>query len=110
MTTGPNFFTKYLYFLGKSVDEKRPEKNNYYPLIYDDRVATAFVKIAVESDNNSNKVEPHPLELVTAHARPARYAYMNYMRFAANQALVIDCELDKIEYFMFRHENWKNML
>ena len=105
---GPNFFTKYLYFLGKSADERRP-KRKYYPLIYDDRVATAFVKIAVDSARGPTNAQPHLLKLITAHARPARYAYLNYMRFARQQALAIDCDLDKIEYFMFRHEQWEDL-
>jgi hypothetical protein len=85
---GPNFFTKHLYFLGKSKGQRRP------PLIFDDRVAAGIVKLTAQSATS--------LELVTVHAKPKVDAYLKYLAFAHAEADKIGCAPDQIEYFLFR--------
>jgi hypothetical protein len=87
---GPNFFTKHFYFLGKS------SGMNQYPLIFDDRVAAGLVKIGVPPvyrDPLFNMVR------VSAVRKPAEY--INYLTYVQNQAALINCDLDQIEYYLF---------
>lgn len=84
---GPNFFSKHLYFVGKAA-----EINNY-PLIFDDRVASGLVRLAL-SDGACT-------DLVTIHAKTKQNAYLAYLRFAHEQAKRLKCEPDQIELFLF---------
>lgn len=85
---GPSFLTKHLYFLGKSSGESK------YPLIFDNRVAVGLARLSL-SDSAC-------LDIVSIQALPKRSAYIKYLEFARNQSTVIDCDLDQIEYFLFR--------
>lgn len=84
---GPNFFTKHFYFTGKAQGLKQ------YPLIFDNRVATGLVKIAL--GNNSN------LAMVNVSAARTPKAYLEYLAYANREAKRIGCEPDQIEYFLF---------
>lgn len=84
---GPNFFTKHLYFLGKS------SGINLYPLIFDNRVASGIVKLSLNSSKN--------LDFVNVSTKTTPEAYLTYLKLVCKEAEVIECELDKIEYFLF---------
>ncbi len=84
---GPNFFTKHFYFLGKAT------YGDSYPLIFDDRVATGFVKLRCTDGIILDSVR------VSADRTPA--AYLSYLKFAREWSQKIGCDLDKIEYFLF---------
>lgn len=85
---GPNFFTKYFYFLGKS----KLLKN--YPIIFDDRVANGLVKLITSNNSNLNLVQ------VSTLRKPK--AYLEYLDYANSQASRIGCELDQFEYYLFK--------
>jgi hypothetical protein len=85
---GPNFFTKHLYFSGKSMGLPR------YPLIFDDRVASGLVKLAAQAAMS--------MTMVSVHARPKVDAYLQYLEFAHAEACKIGCSPDQVEYFLFR--------
>ena len=84
---GPNFFTKHLYFLGKSTNIEK------YPLIFDDRVARGILKLSASNHDW--------MEMVTASAMRSPEAYMLYLAFAFEEADKIHCNADHIEYFLF---------
>jgi len=84
---GPNFFTKYFYFLGKASNP------NSYPLIFDDRVARGLIKIGLVNQQNIRMVQ------IGALRKPK--AYLDYLSYAKKQADLIECELDQIEYYLF---------
>jgi hypothetical protein len=86
---GPSFLTKHLYFLGKS------KNTDTYPLILDNRVSVGLVKI-----NLSNV---GCLKFVTIQAESKVKAYIDFLKFAKAQSTLIGCELDQIEYFLFKH-------
>lgn len=85
---GPSFLTKHLYFLGKSSVQQQ------YPLIFDDRVAVGLVRLGLR--------DAGCLDLVSIHALTRSSAYLQYLSFAREQAGLIGCDLDKIEYFLFK--------
>lgn len=85
---GPSFLTKHLYFLGKS------NGNSSYPLIFDDRVATGLVRLSLDNSRC--------LDVVSIHAAAKKTAYAKYLEFAERQASAISCDLDMIEYYLFR--------
>lgn len=84
---GANFFTKYFYFKGKSLNIAR------YPLIFDNRVAAGLVRINV-SDGDI-------LDLVTIQATRNVYAYIEYVSTLHKWAAELQCEADQIELFLF---------
>ena len=84
---GSSFLTKHLYFLGKAI------KGKEYPLIFDDRVALGSVKYSLGSETCLN--------FVSVHALRKGKAYIKYLEYAREQAKLIRCELDHIEYFLF---------
>ncbi len=86
---GPSFLTKHLYFLGKS------QNKVFYPLIFDNRVSVGLVKISLMNCDC--------LTFVTIQAEPKAKVYMKYLEYAKEQSKRIDCKLDQIEYFLFRH-------
>lgn len=82
---GTSFITKHLYFLGKSRNVKD------YPVIFDARVARGIVKASTYNDNC--------LELVQINTN--KKAYGGYLKYVKDQAKIIQCELDQLEYFFF---------
>jgi len=86
---GPSFLTKHLYFLGKS---KNTDK---YPIIFDNRAAIGLVKI------NLSCIEC--LNFTSIQAATKVDAYIDFLRFVENQSSLIGCDLDQIEYFLFKY-------
>jgi Putative 8-oxoguanine DNA glycosylase OGG-like protein len=84
---GPNFFTKHFYFFGKS------QGLNHYPVIFDDRVAAGIAKLSLADQACLNMVN------ISANRKPE--AYLNYLNFVFDQADKINCEPDKVEYYLF---------
>jgi len=84
---GPNFFTKHFYFLGKS------QGLDFYPLIFDDRVAHGLIKISSSQQSS--------LDLVRVSAVRTPEAYLKYLAFAKRESERIGCSLDQIEYYLF---------
>lgn len=84
---GPNFFTKYFYFLGKAQELAE------YPLILDDRVARGIAKVV--------GAHRSVLEMIRVSAQRTPGAYLRYLRFAHNEAREIGCAADKVEYYLF---------
>lgn len=84
---GPNFFSKYFYFIGKSLNIAR------YPLIFDNRVAAGLVRITV-SDGDL-------LDLVTIQSTRNVNAYLKYVNTLHKWAAELQCEADQIELFLF---------
>jgi hypothetical protein len=84
---GPNFFTKHLYFLGKS------QGLDQYPVILDNRVALGLVYIHTEG--------AEVLNMVDVTARTNWLAFEAYLNFIHNESAVIGCDADQIEYFLF---------
>lgn len=86
---GPNFFSKYFYFVGKSLGLQR------YPLIFDDRVATGLVNICVSSRSL--------LDLVSIQTIRRAEVYMKYFNLIHDWAEKLQCEADQIEFFLFQY-------
>ncbi len=84
---GPNFFTKHFYFLGKSLDIEN------YPVIFDNRVASSILKLSL-SNNDC-------LEILKVSVKTKPEAYISFLNFVFEQARVIGCEPDQIEYYLF---------
>ena len=84
---GPSFFTKHFYFLGKS------NSVNHYPVIFDNRVANGMVKISC-SDSQC-------LDIVTVNAKTKAKSYLAYLKMVHEQADLVGCEPDQIEYYLF---------
>jgi len=89
---GPNFFTKHLYFLGKSAGAKCRDGTSY-PLIFDNRVAVGLSRLSI-----TDKLLPN---LVSIQAITRSDAYLKYLAFVYEQSSKIQCEPDQIEYFLF---------
>lgn len=84
---GPNFFTKHFYFLGKSLGAEN------YPVIFDDRVANGILKLSLSNDDC--------MEILKVSAKAKPEAYISFLRFVFEQARIIGCEPDQIEYYLF---------
>jgi hypothetical protein len=86
---GTSFLTKHLYFLGKA----KAESGRYYPLIFDNRVAAGLLKLQVTN--------PSALKMVDVGVARTPHAYLAYLKLARQVADRADCEMDKVEYFLF---------
>jgi hypothetical protein len=84
---GPNFFTKHLYFLGKS------QGLDLYPVIFDNRVALGLAHVSLG--------DVGLLEMIGVTARASWHAYQAYLEYVHNEMTVIECQPDQIEYFLF---------
>lgn len=82
-----NFFSKFLYFLGKSKQMKK------YPLIFDARVAGTLLKL--------NSTDPEMNMLVKVEPSQDPIAYRTYVHRMHELALEYNVEADKIELFLF---------
>ena len=88
---GPNFFTKHFYFLGLArnlVD---------CPVIFDKRVATALMKLAINPNNETI------LDMVDIDTSTKPLAYENFLKFIHKEAAKIGCHPDQLEYFLFNY-------
>ncbi len=85
---GPNFFSKHFYFLGKARGTKS------YPLILDDRVAAGLAALTPGCFDFFGIVK------VVAARRPE--SYLEYLSWARRQAENVKCDLDQVEYFLFK--------
>ena len=82
-----NFFSKYLYFLGRSLDLER------YPLIFDARVASTMCRI------NSINIEVFNLLTITPGQRFTTYE--SYLNMIHQQSRMHNVDSEKIEYYLF---------
>ena len=89
---GPSFFTKHLYFLAKAA-----RKKGRLPLILDDRVAVGLVRLMSGEDAIDT--------IVSVSAKRDADAYLEFVRWAADEALRIGCDADQIELFLFDNMN-----
>lgn len=83
-----NFFSKYLYFLGRSLDMAR------YPLIFDARVAKTIGQLNSTSSNLFSIIDIRPKQDPISY-----YGYVTEIHTIANELKV---ESEKIEYFLFK--------
>ncbi len=82
-----NFFSKYLYFLGRALDMK------YYPLIFDARVAKTIGQLTSKSPNLFSILDIQP--------KQDAISYNNYVTEIHNLSNELNLESEKIEYFLF---------
>lgn len=82
-----NFFSKYLYFLGRSLNMQQ------YPLIFDARVSKSIPLIT------SN--HPELLAIIDFQPKQDPDSYDHYVREIHKVANRIDVDADKIELFLF---------
>jgi hypothetical protein len=82
-----NFFSKYLYFLGRSLNMKR------YPLIFDARVAKTIGQLTSTNYNLFSIIDIQP--------KQDPISYNNYVTEIHNIASDLNVDGDKIEYFLF---------
>ena len=85
---GPSFFSKYFYFVGRSLEVYN------YPLIFDKRVASGLVNISVLNDSL--------LEFVSVQTITRADTYVKYVNLLHNWAKSMECEADQIEFFLFQ--------
>lgn len=82
-----NFFSKYLYFLGRSLNIEQ------YPLIFDARVSKSISVIT--------STHPELLTIVDFQPRQDPDSYEYYIREIHKVANSMDVDADKIELFLF---------
>jgi hypothetical protein len=82
-----NFFSKYLYFLGRSMGIK------HYPLIFDARVAKSIGYLTSTNPSFFSILDIQPKQDPTS--------YSNYVAEIHEIANQINVEGEKIEYFLF---------
>ena len=81
-----NFFSKFLYFLGRSLNM------NYYPLIFDTRVAKTMGRLTLDSDLFS---------ILEIQPKQSSAAYCSYIKKIHSIADTLELEAENIEYFLF---------
>lgn len=82
-----NFFSKYLYFLGRSLNMKR------YPLIFDARVARTIGQLT--------STNPSLFSVIDIQPKQDPISYNNYVTEIHNIANELNVDSEKIEYFLF---------
>jgi hypothetical protein len=82
-----NFFSKFLYFLGRANNMKR------YPLIFDARVAKTIGQLT--------STNPNLFSIIDIQPKQDPVSYNNYVTEIHNIANTINVESEKIEYFLF---------
>ena len=82
-----NFFSKYLYFLGRSL------KMINYPLIFDARVAKTIGKLISTNHNLYSILDINP--------KQDAFSYNNYVIEIHKIAIELNVDSEKIEYFLF---------
>lgn len=82
-----NFFSKFLYFLGRANNMKR------YPLIFDARVAKTIGQLT--------STNPNLFSIIDIQPKQDPESYNNYVTEIHNIANTINVESEKIEYFLF---------
>ncbi len=87
MRLGRSFYTKHLYFLGKSQSIKR------YPLVFDNRVANGLARLSSMNDEW--------FRMISIAAIRDWDAYRQYFQFAHAEADKIGCKPDQVELFLF---------
>lgn len=85
---GQSFYTKHLYFLGKA------QAVSPGPLIFDNRVAMGIAKLLTENVDG--------FRMISVAASRSWEAYSAYLRFVHAAAAKIQCQPDKVEYFLFK--------
>ena len=82
-----NFFSKYLYFLGRSLNLER------YPLIFDARVTSTMCRL--------NSVNIAVFNILTITPDQKFIAYDSYLNMIHYQSQLHNVDADKIEYYLF---------
>jgi hypothetical protein len=82
-----NFFSKFLYFLGRSLHMER------YPLIFDARVAKTIGKLTSKN--------PSLFSILNIQPKQDPFSYYNYVTEIHNIANDLNVESENIEYFLF---------
>ncbi len=82
-----NFFSKFLYFLGRSLNLER------YPLIFDARVASTMCRL--------NSVNIAVFKILTITPDQKFIAYESYLNMIHDQSRLHNVDADKIEYYLF---------
>lgn len=82
-----NFFSKYLYFLGRALNMQR------YPLIFDARVARTIGQLTSTSQNLFSILDIQP--------KQDAFSYDSYVTEIHNISNELNLESEKIEYFLF---------
>jgi hypothetical protein len=82
-----NFFSKYLYFLGRSLNMTR------YPLIFDARVAKTIGRLT--------STNPSLFSIIDIQPKQDPISYNNYVTEVHNIANDLNVDSEKIEYFLF---------
>jgi hypothetical protein len=82
-----NFFSKFLYFLGKALNLER------YPLIFDARVASTMCRL--------NSLNTNIFQLLTIAPGQDYLTYESYLNIIHNESQLYNIDADKIEYFLF---------
>ncbi len=82
-----SFFSKYLYFLGRSLDMTR------YPLIFDARVAKTIGQLT--------STNPNLFSIIDIQPKQDSISYDRYVTEIHNIADDLNVESEKIEYFLF---------
>ena len=82
-----NFFSKFLYFLGRSLNLER------YPLIFDARVASTMCRL--------NSVNIAVFNILTITPNQKFIAYESYLMMIHSQSQLHNVDADKIEYYLF---------
>jgi hypothetical protein len=85
---GPNFFTKHLYFLGRSSDA------NPMPLIFDNRVAEGIAALLRSVSPAMGALRVSPSTTVEA--------YLSYLRYVHHQAELTGASPEQIELYLFQ--------
>lgn len=82
-----NFFSKYLYFLGRALEMKN------YPLIFDARVAKSIGQL--------NMINCNLFEILDVQPKQDSVSYKNYVNEIHKLADEINVQAENIEYFLF---------
>lgn len=82
-----NFFSKYLYFLGRALEMKK------YPLIFDARVAKSIGQL--------NMINCNLFEILDVQPKQDSVSYKNYVNEIHKLADEINVQAENIEYFLF---------
>jgi len=82
-----NFFSKYLYFLGRSLSMAR------YPLIFDARVAKTIGQLT--------STNPNLFSILDIQPKQDPISYINYVTEIHDIASELNVESEKIEYYLF---------
>jgi len=82
-----NFFSKYLYFLGRSLNMA------HYPLIFDARVAKTIGQLT--------SINPNLFSIFDVQPKQDSFSYSSYVTEIHSIASDLNVDAEKVEYFLF---------